>query len=222
MSWFTAFMNSSIGKKIVMATTGFLLCFFLIIHLAGNLTLYAGPEFFNGYVLKLSSIKPLVRGMEVILAIIFLGHILYALLITRENRKAAAVSYTMNKADTNSSFFSRTMGISGSVIFIFFAVHLKTIWYAFQQEHEHGEFYQIVMNDRIGFGNIFITALYSVAMILLAFHLRHGFQSAFQTFGIRYHKYSKLIEAIAVLFWLIIPLGFLSLPIYFGFLKGGF
>lgn len=220
MSWFFTFMNSSIGKKIIMATTGFLLCLFLVVHLVGNLTLYAGPEFFNNYVLKLTSIKPLVRVLEVVLAIIFIGHIVYAFLVTRQNRKANSGGYLVNKAEKNSSLFSRTMGISGSVIFIFLAVHLQTIWYSFQTEH--GEFYRIMMDDRIGFGNIFITTLYSFAMVLLGFHLRHGFQSLFQTFGIRYNKYGKLIEALAVFFWFIIPLGFLSMPIYFGFLKGGF
>jgi succinate dehydrogenase / fumarate reductase cytochrome b subunit len=222
MNWFSAFMNSSIGKKVLMATTGLLLCLYLIIHLLGNLTLYAGETAFNQYVLTLSSIKPLVRVIEVILALIFLAHIVNALRLVIENRKAKSGGYKVNQASANSSIFSRMMGFTGSILFIFLVVHLQTIWYHFQTEHESGEFYQILMDGRIGFGNELIAILYIVAMLFLGFHLKHGFQSAFQTFGIRYNRYGKLIEIIAILFWLIIPLCFLSIPLYFGFLKGVF
>ncbi len=114
------------------------------------------------------------------------------------------------------------MGLTGSIIFIFLIVHLQTFWYQFQVQHDGGQFFNIVIDQKIGFGNIFVTLLYCLAMVLLSFHLRHGFQSTFQTFGVRYNKYGKFIEWISVFFWLIIPLGFLSIPIYFGFIKGGF
>ncbi|NOZ03814.1 MAG: succinate dehydrogenase cytochrome b subunit [FCB group bacterium] len=222
MNWFFRFMNSSVGKKIIMATTGLLLCSFLIIHLFGNLFLYGGPELFNTYVERLASVKPLIRVIEVLLALIFLFHILNSLWLTLGNRKANPVKYDVNRTRDNSSFFSRYMGITGSIIFIFLAVHLSTFWYKFQIDHEGGQFYRIVTGNTVGFNNPYITGLYILAMILLGFHLRHGFQSAFQTFGIRYNKYGKLIEAIAVLFWFAIPLGFVLIPIYFGLLKGGF
>ncbi|MBT3299953.1 MAG: succinate dehydrogenase cytochrome b subunit [Candidatus Marinimicrobia bacterium] len=222
MNWFITFANSSIGKKIFMAITGLFLSLFLIIHLIGNLTLFGGPEFFNSYVSTLSAVRPLVRFIETILTLIFLVHIVNGIRITLENKRATPDKYISNKTNENSSFFSRNMGLTGSVIFIFLAIHLQTIWYQFQIQHDGGHFYKIVMNNTIGFGNIFVTLLYSIAMILLSFHLRHGFQSAFQTFGIRYNKYGKLIEWVAVFFWLIIPLGFLSIPIYFGLIKGGF
>lgn len=222
MNWFNAFANSSIGKKIFMALTGLFLSLFLIIHLIGNLTLFGGPEFFNGYVSTLSGLKPLVRFIEAVLALIFLVHIINGIRLTLENKKAGSDPYLSNKSKENSSFFSRNMGLTGSVIFIFLAVHLQTFWYQFQVDHDGGEFYNIVMDNTIGFGNIFVTLFYVFAMVLLSFHLRHGFESAFQTFGIRYNKYGKLIEWIAVFFWLIIPIGFLTIPLYFGLIKGGF
>jgi succinate dehydrogenase / fumarate reductase cytochrome b subunit len=222
MNWFLRFVNSSIGKKLFMATTGLLLCLYLIIHLFGNLFLYQGAEAFNTYVETLSAVKPLVRVIEVILALIFLIHILNSLWLTLENRRATPTKYRLLKAGETSSLFSRTMGLTGSILFIFLAVHLQTFWYRFQAEHEGGRFYEIVTGDAVGFGNPFVTGLYIVAMILLGFHLRHGFLSAFQTFGIRYNKYGKLLEALAVVFWFGIPLGFLTIPIYFGVLKGGF
>ncbi|NOZ75124.1 MAG: succinate dehydrogenase cytochrome b subunit [FCB group bacterium] len=223
MNWFFQFINSSVGKKITMATTGLLLCLYLVIHLLGNLFLFAGPEAFNAYVEGLSSLKPLVRFIEVILTLIFLGHILNALQLTLNNRKSSGeTSYTRYEANSVSAVSSRFMGVTGSIIFIFLVVHLQTIWFTFQTHHEEGQFYQVVTGNEIGFGNPVYAIFYLVAVFLLGFHLRHGFQSAFQTFGIRYNKYGKLIEAIAVLFWLIIPVGFATIPIYFGFLKGGF
>ncbi len=221
MGWFFQFLNSSIGKKIQMAVTGTLLCLFLIIHLVGNLFLFAGAESFNNYVGTLSGFKPVVRVIEVILAAIFIGHIINAIRLTLDNRRAKPEKYLVNKAGETSTLPSRTMGVTGSIIFIFLVVHLSTIWYQFQAAHESGEFFSIVISDNIGFGNIIVTFLYIIAMGLLGFHLRHGFQSAFQTFGLGKSRWKPLIDAIAVFFWLIIPLGFVSIPIYFGLIAGG-
>jgi succinate dehydrogenase / fumarate reductase cytochrome b subunit len=139
-----------------------------------------------------------------------------------ENRSATPQKYKVNSAGENSSFFSRNMFIVGSILFIFLITHLSTFWYIFQNQHDEGNFYNIVMGNTVGFGNPIITTLYCIAMILLGFHLRHGFQSAFQTFGVRHNKYSGLIETIAILFWLIIPLGFLSIAVWFGIVGGGY
>ncbi|MBC8323552.1 MAG: succinate dehydrogenase cytochrome b subunit [Candidatus Marinimicrobia bacterium] len=221
MSWYSTLIKSSVGKKAVMALSGLFLCAYLVIHLIGNLMLFAGPEIFNSYVEALSSVKPLVRAIEVLLVGLFLTHILLSIKLTRDNSTSSTIKYDMNKAGENSGFFSRNMGLTGSILFIFLVTHLSTIWYQFQTQHEAGNFYGIVVGDTIGLGNPYITALYCVAMVLLGFHLRHGFQSAFQSFGIRYNKYSGLIEAVAVFFWLIIPAGFLSIALYFGIIGAG-
>lgn len=221
MSWYSTLIKSSVGKKAVMALSGLLLCTYLVIHLIGNLMLFAGPEVFNSYVDALSSVKPLVRAIEVILVGLFLTHILLSIKLTRGNSASSANKYDMNKAGENSGFFSRNMGLTGSILFIFLVTHLSTIWYQFQSQHDAGNFYGIVVGETVGLGNPYITVLYCVAMVLLGFHLRHGFQSAFQSFGIRYNKYSGLIEGIAVFFWLIIPAGFLSIALYFGIIGAG-
>ncbi len=222
MNWFFEFTNSSVGKKITMATTGILLCLYLIIHLFGNLFLYAGPEAFNLYVERLSSIKPVVRVIEVILVLIFLGHIVNGVQLIFRNRASAGKAYVQYKANDVSPLTSRWMGTTGSIIFIFLVIHLQTIWWNYQTHHEAGRFYSVITGNEVGFGNPYYAIFYLIAMFLLGFHLRHGFQSAFQTFGIRYTKYEKLLNAIAVFFWLIIPVCFATIPIYFGFLKGGF
>ncbi len=63
-----------------------------------------------------------------------------------------------------------------------------------------------------------LVAFYVIAMIALAFHLIHGFQSAFQTLGWNHSKYKPLINFLGVwVFGVLIPLGFAAMPLYFLF-----
>ncbi|MEE8437426.1 MAG: succinate dehydrogenase, partial [Candidatus Neomarinimicrobiota bacterium] len=101
MHWFFTFMNSSLGKKIVMAVTGILLCLFLLVHLINNLVLFAGPETFNTLVGRLEAIKPLIRIMEFGMVILFLAHIGNGIRLIIENRKAGSGKYKINKAGDN-------------------------------------------------------------------------------------------------------------------------
>ena len=219
MGWLTKFIQSSIGKKVLMATTGILLAFFLVMHLIGNLTLFGGADMFNSYVIKLSSMKPIVRVSEVILTLIFLAHIINGFNLTRKNKLAKPIGYELN-TNATSSFFSRNMGFSGSIVLIFLIIHLATFWRTFQQSHGVDvDYYHIVTASSIGFGNPLITVIYIFAIILLGFHLQHGFQSAFQTFGVIELKYKSIINIIAFLFWFIIPALFISIAIYFGIVK---
>ena len=76
------------------------------------------------------------------------------------------------------------------------------------------------MSPSIGFGNLFVTLIYLIAMVFLGFHLRHGFQSAIQTFGIKHTKMGRFVVRLSILFWLLIPLGFFSIAFWFGILGG--
>jgi succinate dehydrogenase / fumarate reductase cytochrome b subunit len=90
---------------------------------------------------------------------------------------------------------------------------MRMFWFTSRfQAGEHFSMYQLV---KTSFANPYYTFFYVFAMILLGFHLRHGFQSAFQTFGIKHQKWAPLIELVGVIFWLLIPIGFASMPIYF-------
>jgi succinate dehydrogenase / fumarate reductase cytochrome b subunit len=214
MGWILKFANSSIGKKFVMAVTGFALILFLVIHLAGNLTLYIGEETFNGYVTTLDIVKPLIRIVEVILALVFIFHIFNGIKLWLENKRAKPKKYKVNASSENSTLASRTMIISGSILFIFLVTHLSTLWYAFNFG-SHGEgtsYYGIVLE---WFTYLWYVVLYVIAMVLLGFHLNHGFQSAFQTFGWTHKKYTPVIEKIGTLYAIVMAVGFASMPIYF-------
>jgi succinate dehydrogenase / fumarate reductase cytochrome b subunit len=201
-----------------MGISGLLLCLFIAQHLVGNMMLFGGEALFNSYVETLSAFKPLVRIIEVIISIIFLSHIISGIRLSLDNKSANSVLYNVNSGSETSSFSSRTMAITGSAVFIFVIMHLSTIWYQFQLIHGSGSYYDIILGDEFGFGNPIYAVFYVVAMILMGVHLKHGFQSAFQTFGISDSRYKGLIEKMSIIFWLIIPAGFTWIALWFGFI----
>jgi succinate dehydrogenase / fumarate reductase cytochrome b subunit len=223
MGWFFKFTNSSVGKKLVMAVTGSFLIIFLIVHLIGNITLFFGPDAFNGYVSALDVVKPLIRVVELVLLAAFILHIYDGIVLWLENRRARPVNYKVNASSENSTFTSRWMFWLGSVIFIFLVLHLATFFWRFNfydpsglaQDHLY---FNIVVNF---FQIWWYVALYVVAVIALGFHLHHGFQSAFQTFGWNHKKYFPLIKKIGTLYAIVMAFGFASMPIYFFFFYGG-
>lgn len=209
------FYNSTIGKKIVVATTGVLFSFFLVVHFINNLIIFAGRDVFNQLVTTLESVRPLIILIEIILLIIIVLHIYNSILLNFKNRKKT--NKVKNKS-TKISFFSNYMVISGSIIFIFISIHLSTFWFNFRGNDEHN-YYYLVTSSVIGFGNIFITFLYLVSMILLGMHLKHGYQSALQTFGIKNTRIGNLLYSVSSIFWLFIPGGFFFIAFWFGILR---
>ncbi len=221
MSSFKLFISSTIGKKVLVATTGLLFCFFLLFHLLNNLVIYTGAENFNFLVGSLEKIKPLIRILEVALAAILLVHITNSVTLAIQSKKSGNTSTKSETKNHNATLSSRTMLFTGSILFIFIVTHLSTFWYNFQNNGDHSAYYEIVTSSSIGFGNIFITILYLVAMLLLGFHLKHGFNSALQTFGIKNTTIGKMLSLISVVFWFFVPAGFFSIAFWFGILNGG-
>ena len=221
MGWFLKFLNSSIGKKFMMAVTGSFLLIFLVVHLIGNITLFFGPGAFNAYVSALDVIKPLIRVIEVVLLAAFILHIFNGVRLWIENKIARGVTYKINGSSENSTLFSRTMFVTGSIVFIFLVLHLGTFFWRFNVHDpeglaNHHQYFDIV----IGFLQMpWYSILYIIAVLLLGFHLNHGFQSAFQTFGWNHNKYTPLIKKLGTIYAIIMALGFASMPLYF--LLGG-
>lgn len=223
MSSVTVFLNSSIGKKLMMAVTGSFLLIFLIVHLIGNITLFFGPTAFNGYVSTLDVVKPLIRVIEVVLLAAFVLHIYNGFKLWLENKKAKGIKYQVNGSAENSDVFSRTMFLTGSIVFIFLVTHLGTFFWRFNVHDPMGlanvhQYFDIVVYF---FGIWWYVLLYIVAMVLLGFHLNHGFQSAFQTFGWNHKKYFSFIQKLGTVYAVIMAACFASMPLYFFFFYGG-
>ena len=219
MSWLLKSLSSSIGKKFIMALTGLSLILFLSVHLLNNSFLFFGKEGFNMLVGSLDAVKPLVRVAELVLLLLFFFHIYNGITLWWQNRKANPDKYAVNASKENSTFYSRTMPWTGGILLVFLITHLSTLWvqFNFGMGGTH-EYYEVIKQL---FSAIIPVVLYVITMIVLGFHLNHGFQSAFQTFGWQHKKYTPLVEAIGTLVSIIYAAGFSSIPIYFFILSVG-
>ena len=128
------FYNSTIGKKLVVATTGILFSLFLVVHFINNLIVFAGRDVFNKLVTTLEAVRPLIILIEIVLALIIFLHVYNSIQLNIQNRKK---TFEVKNKSKKTSFFSNYMVVSGSIIFIFMTIHLSTFWFNFRDNHEH-------------------------------------------------------------------------------------
>jgi len=206
------FLFSSLGKKIQVAITGILLSTFLVFHLINNLVLFTGADNFNQMVSFLESIKPIIRIMEFGLLVIILTHVINAIYLTVFNKKAATNRYTGSQE--TSSLNSRTMIISGTIILLFFIIHLRYIWYTYQAHlfADNETYYDVLLRNEMGYlGHTPTAIFYIIAILFIASHLKHGIQSALKTFGFTEDSKWKILYVGSVLFWGLIPFAFIMI-----------
>jgi len=215
------FIRSSLGKKSVMAATGLFLCVFLVEHLYGNLLLFytdGGAAFIEYSHTLVHSL--FIRIVEVFLFAAIILHVVQAIYLTKQNSDARPVKYSMYKVNETSSWFSRNMGITGSLILFFIVVHLWHFFVPYRITDEVGGEGQINVAQAVkeGFQSGWYVLLYVVSVLFLSFHLNHGFQSAFRSLGLNNKKYEKLLSLTGSFFaFVIVGLGFASIPIFFYF-----
>ena len=197
----------------MMGLSGLFLCSFLVVHLFINLFLFKqdGGATFDVYG-EFMATYPLIRPLEWILFGGFLLHAFVGIWLWITNRQARPERYAVNRASENSTLASRIGFITGAFVLIFLVVHINTFFVKSRFFPDGRTMYEIVVQ---AFQSPVYVGFYVVALVFLAYHLRHGFQSAFQTLGIRFEKYQPLIDAVGVVFWLLIPLAFAALPLYF-------
>ena len=207
------FLFSSIGKKVQIAISGLFLCIFLLFHLGNNITLFFGSSVFNGMVEMLENIKPIIRVMEFSLLGILLLHISNAIYLTKQNKESLLSKYETGLLKDTSSVNSRTMILTGTAILLFLIFHLSYIWYSYQTHllDSNQTYYTILLKNKFGYlGNTLTAILYIVSILLIAAHLKHGFESALKTFGIVKKSKFSFLYNLSVLFWGIIPMGFMQ------------
>lgn len=263
MSSLFRFLESSIGRKVLMSLTGLFLCSFLIIHVSGNLQLFNNDEglAFNQYTVFMTTFLP-IKIISYLLYASILLHVWVALRLTLKNQKARPVGYKAMKDPRSSSWASKNMGLLGTIILVFLVTHMANFWYEYKFGNVPWKEYQVDLNSGKVVGSSFINnaegvkmtphesvsanaegveiktivvrdlyevvkqaftqswlvVLYLVGMAALAYHLVHGFQSGFQTLGIRHPSYTPIIRGIGVwIFGILIPLLFAAMPVYFYF-----
>ena len=219
----TNFLQSSLGKKLVMSITGLFLISFLLVHCTinafiffndGGATFNAGAEFMAH--------NPVIRTMEIVLFIGIILHIVQALILTLQNNKARPVKYSVNNGKANSTWYSRSMGLLGTLLLLFLIIHLKHFWVVsrFTDEITSGK---ATLFDEMNevFANPLVVVVYVLGVISLAYHLIHGFQSAFQTLGLNHPKYTPIVKIFGFWFSILISIVFAAMPIamYMGWVK---
>ncbi len=200
--------GSSIGKKLMMAITGFSFMGFLATHLVGNFTLYAGKDAFNSYAERLHSLEPLITMAELMLLFFAIVHVLTGATLFYENFKARPVRYVVDKRAGGRTLGSATMPYTGFIFLIFIIFHLFNFHFV---DKTDTTIFQIVSDL---FSKPGYVVIYIFAMIVAAIHISHGFWSSFQTIGANHPKYMTFIRMVSIVFSLIVGIGFGFIPIY--------
>lgn len=222
MSWLTKFFSSSIGQKVIMSLTGLFLMLFLVVHLAGNLQLLEddGGEAFNTYAFFMTH-NPLIKVISYTLYAFILIHAIQGLVLWRANRAARGnVKYAVNHVRSNERA-ARNMAWLGIVIFIFLILHLWQFWLQMKMgvlppvevdayDHPVQNLYLPVME---AFENPLYVLFYVLCMVVIGFHLWHGFWSSFQTLGLDHKRYTPIIRGVGYLYSIGISAGFAIIPI---------
>lgn len=193
-----------------MALTGIGLLGFLIAHLSGNLLIYAGPEKFNHYAEFLEA-NPLLVPAEIGLLVLFFYHIYLAITLTRENEAARPIPYQQRKTNGESTFASRTMIYTGTIILAFVIVHVYMFKFGAKKNNGQMVLWELVVEN---FKNPLVVAWYVIAMITLGFHLSHGTSSVLQSLGIIKSDWRGGSRTIGAIIGWAIAIGFALMPIY--------
>lgn len=201
-----------------MALSGLFLILFLLEHLYTNVSLFYGDGGIEFDETSHSMVHMLIiRIIEVILFLAIVIHVAQAIILTRENSKARPIKYAVNGTSETSSWVSRNMGFTGSMIFFFIVVHLYNFFVPYRVTGTIGEEGQLTISHKVveALENPVYAGLYLIAVIFLALHTSHALTSAMQTLGLSNKKYTAIWNKVALGFALLVGIGFGSFPVLF-------
>jgi succinate dehydrogenase / fumarate reductase, cytochrome b subunit len=159
----------------------------------------------------------IIRIIEIVLFAAIVIHVVQAIVLTKQNNNARPVKYAIDGADKTSSWISRNMGLTGSLIFFFIVVHLYNFFVPYRVTDTVGHEGQqtLAQNVAEALGNPLYAGLYLISVIILSWHISHGFHSAFQSLGLNNKKYTPVLKKGAVAIAVLFGIGFGSFPIIF-------
>lgn len=202
----------------MVAITGLIMIGFIIGHLLGNLQIFLGPDWVNGYAEHLRELGPLLWAVRVILFITVVLHIYFTVRLAIENKRARPKNY-VRKDHVKASYASRHMMVSGLVVFAFIIFHL--LHFTGRQFNpqfpllksdplNHYDVYSMMV---YGFQNPYVSAFYIVGLFLLTLHLTHGASSFLQSLGLNDKKLTPRLAFLGRLFAWLVFLGYTSIPV---------
>ncbi|MBC7872983.1 MAG: succinate dehydrogenase cytochrome b subunit [Ferruginibacter sp.] len=230
MKWSEMF-TSSVGKKWVMALTGLFLISFLVVHAGVNACIWAndGGVMFNKAAHFMGA-TVVIRIMEIGLFLGILIHIIQGYVLVFQNRSKRKKGYAVPMGNKGSKWYSRSMGLLGTILLLFFIIHWYHFWIPSRftgipgpemelpgEKHVHN-LYALM---QVTFKELWVVIVYVFACFSLCWHLIHGFQSAFRTVGVSNSKYMRLIKNAGIAYSIIISLAFAMMPVsmYLGWVK---
>lgn len=210
------FLKRTIGQKVIVALTGLGLCFFVLIHMLGNLLILSGPEAYNGYAHGLHQFF-LFEILEIGLLVFFAGHIVLAILVNIKNLSSRPQKYKVQpKGEKKTSLSDRVLALQGVILLVFLISHLLTF--------KFGPYYETLLEGepvrdihrlvREIFQNPLYVLGYSVVLLVLCYHLIHGLAASVKSLGFSHPKYTPWVERFSLVFGLGVFLGFLIQPLY--------
>jgi succinate dehydrogenase / fumarate reductase cytochrome b subunit len=218
-------MQSSVGRKIIMAVTGIVLVSFVCVHLLGNSSVFVGADAINAYAEKLHSLGPFVWVFRLTMLAAFAIHIFFGIQLTLEN-KAATPEKNVQVKRLRTGFGAETMIVSGLVLLAFAIYHLLhfTVQVPGMGVYEMNEATHMVNVYTMlvsGFKSTLPVLIYIIGMVFLFLHVSHGFQSFFQTLGLSNDKSLPFMEIVSKLVGVVLLVGYISIPllVVFGCIK---
>ena len=215
------FLGSLITTKLIIGVTGILLFLYLILHIAGNLMVFFGPETFNTYSHALIS-NPLVVPVEIGLIVVFLIHLFKTIRMTVQNQSARPAKYEKKEwagGVSQKSLASSSMILTGLAILVFVPIHVKTFKYGTFYDLGDGvrDLYRVEVEN---FSSPIAVTFYVVMMVVVGLHLWHGVPSSFQSLGLSGPRFTPLVRKIGKVSAIVIAGGFIVITLWV-FLAGG-
>jgi succinate dehydrogenase / fumarate reductase cytochrome b subunit len=228
----SGFGKSSIGKKVLMASSGFFLLVFLVQHAVINLLSVINPDTFNEVSHFMGTNSLVQFALQPVLLFGVLFHLGMGIVLDQQNKKARPIKYIQDNQAANASWVSRNMVITGIMIFLFFGVHFYDFWIPeiqtkFIEGDWTGEHLNLLTQKKElryhaelvhKMSDIARVSIYTLAFVFLSLHLQHGFTSAFQSVGFRHRKYTPTIAKAGKAYALLIPALFIFIA-WFHFLN---
>ena len=216
-------LNTSVAKKVAMALSGFFLMVFLLQHSTINMLSVISPDAFNE-TSQFMGTNPLVQYLlQPILIFGVIFHLAMGMILEQKNRASRSVKYAYSRPETNSSWMSRNMIITGIMVMLFLGLHFYDFWLP----ELNTKFIQGDMTGLLSDGSYryyeelthkFVdpirVVIYVVAFVFLSLHLMHGFQSAFQSVGFRKTTWTPIIQKLSMIYAVVIPAAFVFIAIY--------
>ncbi|NNC82211.1 MAG: succinate dehydrogenase cytochrome b subunit [Flavobacteriales bacterium] len=210
-------MKSSIARKLAMALSALFLMVFLLQHLSINFLSVFSEDLFNE-VSHFMGTNPLVQfALQPILIFAVIFHFVMGFILEYRNRQARVQNYEVYKGGASASWMSRNMIYTGLAILGFIALHFYDFWipemdykYFSTNPEDPTRYYEELRHK---FVDLWRVLLYVVAFVFLALHLQHGFQSAFQSIGVR-GRFTPALQKLSTVYAIAVPLGFIIIALY--------